>query len=1176
MRVLLTTLTTLCLICFNIPASADDEATTYELDIEAQALPGALKSFAEQTDLQVVYFAAVAEGKNAPALEGEFTADAALDRLLANADLEYRNVDARTYSIAPEIAADERGASDSKNLSPTPILSAQNQTTQAQTVTSSRSSEGGTSIVTGKVTDARTGANLKGAKVTIRELGLSERTNDYGEFRIVSLPSGKHTLTISYLGTVSASSTIEVESGTEVRLNVELSDSIEEIVVLGQRSARAQSLNLQRTAPNNTEVVSADLLGNFIGTTVSEALRRVPGVSFQQSMVTGEGTNVMIRGLEPDLNTVTLNGVRLPDSSGRGRSGDLSNILADSISKITVHKSLLPSHDSSGTGGLVEIKTKPPLERARRYLNFSLEGGQSGNDFNDDMLVSTTASGAFGSNEQFGLSASLQFRERDIASISQEHEFQYGQYLPADADPTVFVADPTSMIDPRLPFPFEDGGDTVYPWSQRVSSFETATSNITGSIAAEWQIDSGTNLRLDVSRIDAEEENLNRNGGDFYYSLYMPTSVQALDGEFRQALNYFNAVGTFRAFLGTQYEEQTDIASLRGESETGRWKFKYGTGYTKGSRDYSSQGIRSGGFIFHDPAFVLPSAVDPVEGRVISMFAPVTNEIQQPLLTPEGYSFLNDPAQHPLQRSQATTVDSSNERITADFSGRCTLGHESVKYIEAGIYYERADFESIANAGITSFDQYVGSGATAADIGLGISNNVWARIGAPVGVGILQVDNAEEVFARMRVLDGAGVTVRTIDVDPRLSGEQTREEEFSSYIQTQLNFGKLEIIGGVRVANVKTTATKLRRPTLVLADGSRDLAFEAANTNIVSFDDTVTDVLPRVLANYRYSDDVVIRGGYYFTVARPTIDSLSRAPRIHLSLFPNGGSQSNQPTLTVSQGNPGLKPAFTHNFDVGAEFYSDNIGIIKVGLFYKRIENFIDSTVNSTSAALEGIELPDDPRFQDLPSDIFITVLRPINATSDAEIWGAELAVEHRFANLPGLLDGLGIYGNYTYSDSSRDATQRWLDSPIFDEFGTVVGREPLDYVREAPFDQQVGHSGTAAITYERDRLDATLSYTYQDRRLLKFGDTNRVRDRFGFDTYADSADSLDLRAEYRLTPDRGGVYRLWFEASDMLDESSDPTFTASVGGANGVQELTKRRVYIGGRAFKLGVSATF
>ena len=134
MRVLFSIFTTLFALVFTTAAVADDRTNTYVLDIEAQALPGALKSFAEQTDLQVVFFAAVAEGKEAPALYGEFTADAALGQLLTNTELGYRSVDDRTYSIAPNSdTAEQGGDRDSGNASLTPALMTRNLTqTRAQ------------------------------------------------------------------------------------------------------------------------------------------------------------------------------------------------------------------------------------------------------------------------------------------------------------------------------------------------------------------------------------------------------------------------------------------------------------------------------------------------------------------------------------------------------------------------------------------------------------------------------------------------------------------------------------------------------------------------------------------------------------------------------------------------------------------------------------------------------------------------------------------------------------------------------------------------------------------------------------------------------------------------------------------------------------------------------------
>ena len=172
-----------------------------ELNIEPQALSASLREVADSFDLTIAFYSESTDGLEGPALDGEYTSKAALDTLLADTDLEYTFINDSSVAVRPVASAmDQGGDRDSKNLIPTLGLTAQNQTTPTATETSSRSDERGTSIVTGKVTDARTGANLKGAKVTVEETGQWTSTNDLGEFRFVNVPTGLATLTVSYLG----------------------------------------------------------------------------------------------------------------------------------------------------------------------------------------------------------------------------------------------------------------------------------------------------------------------------------------------------------------------------------------------------------------------------------------------------------------------------------------------------------------------------------------------------------------------------------------------------------------------------------------------------------------------------------------------------------------------------------------------------------------------------------------------------------------------------------------------------------------------------------------------------------------------------------------------------------------------------------------------------------------
>ena len=89
--------------------------------------------------------------------------------------------------------------------------------------------------------------------------------------------------------------------------------------MLGYRSAIEVALNQQKNADNNSTVVASDLLGGFPAETVSEALRRVPGVAFGRDADTGEGSRITVRGFSSEAINVQLNGLdrRARDMSGR-------------------------------------------------------------------------------------------------------------------------------------------------------------------------------------------------------------------------------------------------------------------------------------------------------------------------------------------------------------------------------------------------------------------------------------------------------------------------------------------------------------------------------------------------------------------------------------------------------------------------------------------------------------------------------------------------------------------------------------------------------------------------------------------------------------------------------------------------------------------------------------------
>ncbi|WP_342249180.1 TonB-dependent siderophore receptor [Sphingomonas sp. OTU376] len=94
------------------PACAQDRATrpavqdTREFHIAAQPLDQALKEFARAADVQLAYSAELVAGRSSPGVDGSFTVQEALARLLAGTGLASHMSDARTFSLAPVVTVD--------------------------------------------------------------------------------------------------------------------------------------------------------------------------------------------------------------------------------------------------------------------------------------------------------------------------------------------------------------------------------------------------------------------------------------------------------------------------------------------------------------------------------------------------------------------------------------------------------------------------------------------------------------------------------------------------------------------------------------------------------------------------------------------------------------------------------------------------------------------------------------------------------------------------------------------------------------------------------------------------------------------------------------------------------------------------------------------------------------
>lgn len=145
------------------------------------------------------------------------------------------------------------------------------------------------------------------------------------------------------------------------------------VTVTGQAAGMDSALDVQQMADNIVSVVHSDAIGQLPDANTAEALQRVPGVSVERDQ--GEGRYVRVRGLGPDLNSVTINGALVPSPESGRRAVQLDVLPSTLIRSLEVVKTLTPDMDANSLGGTVNVTTFSAFDHKGMF--YSAEGGMS-------------------------------------------------------------------------------------------------------------------------------------------------------------------------------------------------------------------------------------------------------------------------------------------------------------------------------------------------------------------------------------------------------------------------------------------------------------------------------------------------------------------------------------------------------------------------------------------------------------------------------------------------------------------------------------------------------------------------------------------------------------------------------------------------------------------------------
>jgi TonB-dependent receptor len=284
-------------------------------------------------------------------------------------------------------------------------------------------------------------------------------------------------------------------------------------------------------------------------------------------------------------------------------------------------------------------------------------------------------------------------------------------------------------------------------------------------------------------------------------------------------------------------------------------------------------------------------------------------------------------------------------------------------------------------------------------------------------------------------------------IEQDVNDYEVTENTIAAYAMTELNFTPtFALLPGIRFerTNVDANGFAFDPDTEVLSPSKNEKSYNK--------------FFPMLHARYRLTERTNLRAAITRALVRPNF----------YDLVPYRIRDGED----FSLGNTALDPTTSWNFDVIFEHYDRLIGVMSVGAFYKRLSDpiFIFTTRNNLGGGTS----------------------QPQNGESGT-IRGIEVALQQQLKFLPGFLNGLGVYGNYTFTDSDAKL-------PSGDE-----GRFP----------GQAQHVVNTALSYEKGGFSGQISLNFIDDFVDEFG--GNVGDR-AEDVFIDNRTQLDFSVSYRFS----------------------------------------------------------
>lgn len=880
-----------------------------------------------------------------------------------------------------------------------------------------------TGVFTGTVKDAETNLSLPGATILIDDVstGTGTTSNAEGTFRLTNLSVGSHTVSVSYIGYEEYEASITIQEGQTTVLIISLKPGVvmgDEVVVLGESlKGQARALNQQKNNNNVTNIVAADQIGRFPDANIGDAMKRIPGITIQNDQ--GEARFGLVRGTAARLNSVMINGERIPSAEAENREVQLDLIPADMVQAIEVNKTITPDMDADAIGGAINMVTRS----APNDFRLSATLGSGLNTLrNKPMGIGSFIIADRVANDKLGIVLSGSYFAHQLGS----HNFEAEWDLDDNNNPFVNEFEVRNYVVDRTRRSVSLGMD--YRFSANHSVYVKGMYNHRD----DWE----NRYRVRIRRIEVDAD------GNWEARRVVHQTKGGIDSDrvrnarLEDQRTRYLAIGGDHTFGNIQMTWSANYAKASEERPNERY-IAYETGRTALNYDISNPRFPS--ITFATPLTNNDFEFDEITEQNQLTFDEDLNGRFDLIIPGMSGRFANTFKVGFRYRSKTKSRENNFFEygpLSGDFDSFATLPSDAVSNVTPENYlagdYEVGDFVT---------KEYLG--------GLDLKDgNQFEESDAP----------AEYVPANFEATEAIA----------------------GGYLMVTQQLGdKLSAIAGVRLENTNINYTGNE----FILDGDGDPILDQIVP--VSSADAYTNILPGIHLNYRPNNRSVVRLAWTNTLARPNYYNLVPFRNINL--------EDNE----LFEGNSTLVPTTSMNLDLMAEYYTNNVGLLSGGIFYKNIDNFIYTQ-----------QLNDyvDP----VTGTTFDNYFQPRNGGT-ASLFGFELAVQRQLDFLPGMLKNFNVYFNYTFTNSTAEG--------IRNEDGEL--REDIALPGTAE------HMLNASLSFETKKFNARLALNYASDYIDELGG-----DAF-FDRYYDQQLFVDANASYQITKS----LRVFAEANNLTNQ---------------------------------------